>query len=267
MLAAGPCGCDDNRSMRRPDHADTQVMTLPSELIENLTPGPKTVRVFFVEHESGIAETLRGFISRQERARSRRYAESSDQIAVATSTGLLRLGLGVLLDQDPCSVEIFRDTLGRPHIQGVDRKLCDLNIARTRGASVLALSRGVRIGVDLERVEPDLVSRELIEELCGDQTEIDTIGFYDRWCSLEAVLKANGRGLRDGLRAAEPLADDRLWVCDGETWHIHPISTPEPFVCRVATCAVLPGTQIKTGTDGELISTRILCAPAESGSP
>ncbi len=165
-------------------------MKLPPQIVDMLAPGPNEARVLVLEHEHPIALQLQGWIDKHERARCRRFQDERDRLGAAVTWGLLRFGIGVLTGCDPLEARIRRDSYGRPQIEGVSRDRMDLNVSRRRGCSVLVLARGVRCGVDIERIEPDLLSDELLQTLLS-RSEIDRAGGgapgrrarFERWDS------------------------------------------------------------------------------------
>lgn len=100
------------------------------------------------------------------------------------------------------------------------------------GGAAISWCRGVKVGLDIERLEPELVSEELRRSTltAEELKEIDAmIGkdpdlYFDLWTRKEAVLKALGTGLHlRPDRAQVGLADtewkraivgssDRCWV-------------------------------------------------------
>ncbi len=251
-------------------------MKLPPQIVDMLAPGPNEARVLVLEHEHPIALQLQGWIDKHERARCRRFQDERDRLGAAVTWGLLRFGIGVLTGCDPLEARIRRDSYGRPQIEGVSRDRMDLNVSRRRGCSVLVLARGVRCGVDIERIEPDLLSDELLQTLLS-RSEIDrAVGepslFFERWSAMEAVLKGDGRGLSDGTAAATLISEDQdlvgQWRCGERIWRTRPILTPSGFVGQVAvTAGCVQCVQIPVGQIERLAPTRSVCAVHERVQP
>lgn len=118
--------------------------------------------------------------------------------------GLLATYLGI-----PESAVILRDeTRGKPRLvhQGADA--LDFNWSHSGDYALVALARGLELGVDIERLGKNLRALELARRFF-DPSEADALAalepdecehaFIGLWCAKEAVLKAVGKGLSFGL--------------------------------------------------------------------
>ena len=219
-----------------------------------------------VHDESGLARSLREFVPDDERAAIKKLAHRDDCRAALTSRGLLRLGLSVFGGEHARELQINRDRLGRPMIGGD----ADLNVSRRRGCCAMVLSRGGRCGIDLERIETGEDLNRFLQALAEmgiiESETVDPMDAYGRWCSLEAVLKGDGRGLSEGPQIARPMRGIRsdrssIWVCGSDSWTLRAIQTPAGFVGMVALSgAIAVCSQLLVGADDRVESTRILCA-------
>lgn len=248
-------------------------MTLVADLCERIAPGPDEARVLVVHEESALARSLREIVPGEERASFDCLSHAEDRRAALTSRGLLRLGLSVLSGEPAMGLAIDRDGLGRPMIEGD----ADLNISRRRGCSALVLARGGRCGIDIERVEtgdrlPEIL-RALTQQGIINDVSCDPEKAFIHWCSLEAVLKADGRGFSEGASAARPAGEirsdgARIWICGEDSWTLRAIQTPPGFVGVVALSgAIAACSQLLVGADDCEESTRILCASGIPGQP
>jgi phosphopantetheinyl transferase len=173
-----------------------------------IRPNTGEAKVLVVELASPIGDRLIGLLSKHERHQCHRFRHEEDRRASGVMRGLWKLGAGALTDCHPSEIEMLRNSLGRPVIQGLERDQRDLNVSRTKSCCGLIMSGDGRCGIDIERVEPGLVTPELIEMLFGvnqntQKMSQDVGGFFTRWVQTEAALKADGRGLSDGLRIAQ----------------------------------------------------------------
>lgn len=146
--------------------------------------------------------------------------------------------LGPALAIDPAEVPLLRDARGRP---GLQPALPDWDTGWSHSGEYLlvGLGRGVRLGVDLERVRVrprllDIAQRffhpDELALLAALEADAQQALFFRLWCAKEALLKADGHGLSFGLhRLAYALAPDgalRLQWCDpelgdAEHWQLH----------------------------------------------
>lgn len=123
---------------------------------------------------------------------------------------LLRACLGSCCGQPPQSLRFAREPRGRPYLLDAPAGL-DFSLSDTTGGSLLALACGLRVGVDVERLDrrpPALrlarryFAAEEAEALAaiGDEG-LRARAFLQAWTAKEAACKATGSGLRDRLAA------------------------------------------------------------------
>lgn len=127
----------------------------------------------------------------------------------------------------------------------------DFNLSHSGSAAVVALARGVEVGVDLESPGRPRPHAELARRyFCGPEAEsIENLpealresAFLRLWTAKEAVLKALGRGLAFGLdklefdATADPPALLRIDAAGGAAmfWHLHALSLPSPWLGHLA---------------------------------
>ncbi|MCC8557782.1 4'-phosphopantetheinyl transferase family protein [Xanthomonas vesicatoria] len=146
--------------------------------------------------------------------------------------------LGPALGIDSARVPLERDARGRPSLQPA---LSDWDTGWSHSGDYLlvGLGRGVRLGVDLERIRArprllDIAQRffhpDELALLAALGADAQQALFFRLWCAKEALLKAYGHGLSFGLhRLAYTLAPDgalQLQWCDPELgdaaqWQLH----------------------------------------------
>lgn len=125
------------------------------------------------------------------------------------------------------------------------------NLSHSGAGVVLAITRGVEIGVDLESaLLPRRYSALAQRYFCRREAEAVAAAagpereslFLRLWTAKEALLKALGRGLAFGLDRLEfdPATDPPTlrWISpDGgaaSDWHVHALPLERPFVGHVA---------------------------------
>jgi 4'-phosphopantetheinyl transferase len=120
---------------------------------------------------------------------------------------LLRRALAPYAGQAAADLQFGREPRGRPFLLGVDPAL-SFSLSDTVGGSVVAVARGLRVGVDLERLdrEPPVLrlARRYFDPLeaaalAALPDELQTRGFLHAWTAKEAACKATGSGLQDRL--------------------------------------------------------------------
>jgi len=144
--------------------------------------------------------------SDDEVGRAGRLRDERRRARFLASRAWLRVILGRYLGVDAASVRLCVASRGKPSIvDGGD--LC-FSLSRSAGVALIAVSRGRSIGVDVERVQAGFDHADLAErfftvaeaDLLRELAEPDrTAEFFRLWVRKEAVAKASGAGLGDGL--------------------------------------------------------------------
>lgn len=213
-----------------------------TSIYELLRPQAGHAKVLVHDTSSDLGDWLAGFLSESEHEECQQYHQSIDRKTIAAMRGLWKLGAGALSDIHPGQVEFERSMYGRPELAGKNQQL-DLNVSRTGSWCGIVLSCAGACGIDIEMVDPDVITTQMMEML--GIAESNRAGFlknpktfFEHWTSIEACLKADGRGLNDGLGAVSyrPAHDgNRLeWSIDSKIWAICPIQAPEGVVVSCA---------------------------------
>lgn len=152
-----------------------------------------------------------------ERARADRFVFAADRSRYVQRRAFARSVLGRYLGMDPSEVPIRPSALGKPEI-GTP---CDIsfNTSSSGDLAVVAVSRGGRVGVDIERVRHLDDALELAEGLFATP-EIEllrstppgsrSVVFLSMWTAKESVVKAVGDGLHLPLDRFLVLAEGRV---------------------------------------------------------
>jgi len=118
-----------------------------------------------------------------------------------------RAHLAAVLGYAPRALPLQRDLYNRPQLTG-ELAHWDCNWSHSGEHMLLALGKGVRLGVDVEQQRSRRQLRPLIrrffhaDEITWLESLDDTAceeAFFRLWCAKEALLKAYGRGLSFGL--------------------------------------------------------------------
>ena len=115
--------------------------------------------------------------------------------------------LGRYLGLGPDVVELGRSETGKPFVrkeQG-NQSAITFNMSHAHGRALIAVSTGREVGVDLERIRSDIKVAKLSKRYFApsEQASIMELAqeqraprFFRYWVAKEAVLKAQGIGLR-----------------------------------------------------------------------
>jgi phosphopantetheinyl transferase len=202
------------------------------------------VRVWLIRASPELAERSRAVLSADEQADVDRLARERDRLAATVSRAAWRQAAGNALGIEPGDVEVERTGYGRPLPVGLERTVTDLNSSHAADLVGLAVGRGVRIGVDLEMttgVQVDDHISHAVESITGPAIELiqdRTERILFAWSVLEALLKADGRGMH--LSPSMVSTEIRtLWGWNaarvaGTAWWVRRFETPGGFVGAVA---------------------------------
>ena len=162
---------------------------------------------FSLDESRSFAEQCRSWLSEDERGRAARFISQQDQFRFVLAHGGLRAVLGRYLGLGPDAVELDRSEAGKPFVrkEGGGQSPITFNLSHAHGRALIAVSKGREVGVDLERIRSDVEVVKLskryfapseqasIMELAQEQRAAK---FFRYWVAKEAVLKAQGIGLR-----------------------------------------------------------------------
>ncbi|MCX5723818.1 MAG: 4'-phosphopantetheinyl transferase superfamily protein [Nitrospirae bacterium] len=163
-------------------------------------------------------DRCRLLLSDEERARAGRFIRDEDRHRYIFAHGSLRLLLGHYLNIEPGAVTLQLGPAGKPVLcyarHGSD---ISFNLSHAHGLALIAIAQGREVGVDLERIRPDVAVEKLSTRYFspGEQTMIMQSAqeerparFFRYWVAKEAVLKAQGVGLRSLSQCEVLLAGD-----------------------------------------------------------
>ena len=127
-----------------------------------------------------------------------------------------RVVLGMRLGTDPARVAIASEPGGRPKVDGIAFSLTH----SAERAAVAIAPPDLRVGIDLERVQPrthiDRLARRVFEPEAYERwhalpERARPRAFAARWTEVEALLKAHGTGIAAGFAAASTVPPG--WTC------------------------------------------------------
>ena len=210
----------------------------------------RTIHVwgFSLDGSVSFLEQCRSWLSEDERGRAARFIRRQDHVQFVLGHGGLRAVLSRYLGIGPDVVEMYRSEAGKPSVRSElgGQSAITFNMSHAQGRALIAVSKGQEVGVDLERIRSDVEVANLSERYFASSEhaaimqltqEQRAARFFRYWVAKEAVLKAQGVGLRalsqcevlmsaDGIgaevlvQAGVPLQDDwriRFLSC-GEGW-------------------------------------------------
>lgn len=176
-------------------------------MFAQIIPGEVHVWCVIMDDLQAQNPLLLSFLSEDESERAARYRFEQDRNAYVAIRALLRLLLGRYLEEDGRSLRFDYSSFGKPYVHAP----IAFNVAHTRQAGLLAFMLdapvgGDSIGIDIERLRPEIVTDELASQVLSP-LELDHYGasheksqlFFDIWTRKEAYVKALGTGLSTPL--------------------------------------------------------------------
>ncbi len=140
----------------------------------------------------------------EELGRFHRFRFEPDRIRFAIAHANRRRVLGAYLHRTPDSLRFRSGLLGKPELVSVPpERTLHFNLSHTRTIALLALSMNTEVGVDVEDIKPiengvaeRYFSPAELTALAALEGEQWLRGFYNCWTRKEAILKAEGVGLK-----------------------------------------------------------------------
>lgn len=130
-------------------------------------------------------------ISPDERERAARFLRELDRVHWSRARAALRAVLASYFDCGPLDFAFRIGPHGKPFIAGA----IEFNLSHSGDHALVAVSRDVPVGVDIEQFRPNIDIAKLLERL-GETGLPDSIpALYQRWTRREAASKALGAPL------------------------------------------------------------------------
>ncbi len=173
------------------------------------TPAPVEVQLYRVslrDDARAIATALRQ-LSHEEHARAGRFRTAPDHRRYVLTRARLREIVGRYLDLSPRAVPIVIDAQGKPGVDAAARDGVHFNCSHAGDLGVIALA-SAPVGIDVEQLRPlddvlDLADAQFAEDeratIRRARSDARTALFLQCWTSKEAVLKATGAGIANGM--------------------------------------------------------------------
>jgi 4'-phosphopantetheinyl transferase len=116
-----------------------------------IDPGSVHIWLFSLAPTSEELGRLEGLLSTEEKGLCGRLVRAVDRARCAASRGSVRAVLSRYVDEDPRSLSFTKGMNGKPGLEGVSPTI-EFNVSNTGDLGLVAVSRGLRVGIDVERV-------------------------------------------------------------------------------------------------------------------
>ena len=176
---------------------------------------PHAVHLWGIELDGSLrcVDRCMGWLDETERHRATRLVREQDRYHYVLAHGGLRAILSRYLGVSPCVVSLDRTESGKPFLtrDGHEYSTITFNLSHAHNRALVAVSKAQEIGVDLELVRSNVDVMKLSERYFAPSEHTVIIQateaqrarmFFRYWVAKEAVLKAQGIGLR-GLSDCE----------------------------------------------------------------
>jgi 4'-phosphopantetheinyl transferase len=147
-------------------------------------------------------------LSEGERQKAEKFLFARDRDRYAYGRSILRVLLSRCLNVTPPAVTFRYGSKSKPELAPPFDGELHFNVSHSRGQLLIAVAKGVAVGVDLEMIRPEMdvdaiatrfFAMDEIEQLEVLNNPAKRNGFFNGWTRKEAYLKARGEGIGYGL--------------------------------------------------------------------
>lgn len=196
---------------------------------------PTGVSVWRVPLTDAAAERALGaLLDPHEAARAARWAAPDLRRRYVVAHGALRLVLAACTGRDPRALRFVTAPRGKPALTHGGPHF---SLSHSDAVALIAVSWVSPVGVDVERVRPDLDVAPLARPLLplSDRARLDALpaaqrprAWFRAWTRLEAAAKASGAGLTERPAAPGPFQTWDLAVDDAHVGAVAALPDAEP---------------------------------------
>jgi 4'-phosphopantetheinyl transferase len=134
-------------------------------------------------------------LSEDETARANRFKFEEDRIRWTRARSLLRLILSRYVNDDPFRLAFIYGEHGKPALLPFSE--IEFNLSHAGDWAMIAVSRSIPVGVDIERIRTGFDMAPLLHRLGETDLPGETQQLYQVWTRREAKSKAAGGALFD----------------------------------------------------------------------
>jgi 4'-phosphopantetheinyl transferase len=182
-------------------------------------PPRTTIDVWRLDLDRPVENANLGdILSAEERNRADRFVFGKDAARFRLCRAMLRMGLAWYLDKAPREIALTEGWRGKPCLAELSGLY--FNVSHCDGLGLIAFTTVGEVGIDVEAVQRDVealdiarsnfTKREAAMIAAAGTPEEQAMVFLRLWTRKEAVLKADGCGILDGLDSvdvSQPLAN------------------------------------------------------------
>jgi len=206
-----------------------------------------------LEIEKKDIPVFRHLLNQDEKDRADRFYFEKDQVNFITGRAILRTLLGRYTNQSPAEVKFAYNSYGKPLLKNqVQSPPLNFNLSHSGGKVLYAFSRGIPLGIDLEKIKPDIDFTAISQQFFspGELSSLFSLeksdrlaAFYACWTRKEAFIKAMEMGLSleldkfdVSLRPGEParLIRTKFQKQNTQNWSLHDLKVFSGFKACLA---------------------------------
>lgn len=149
--------------------------------------------------------SLREVLAPEEQERAQRFYFEKDRDHFTVAHGVLRTILGLYLNLNPHQLHFRYSSHGKPYLrEESNRNDLRFNLSHSDGLALFAMTCGCELGVDVERIRPDVAEDTIAERFFSARevamlralpVQLQAEAFFNCWSRKEAYIKARGEGL------------------------------------------------------------------------
>ncbi len=159
-----------------------------------------------LEMDPSYLEKLQETLAPDEKARAAQFHFPKDRRHFIAARGALRDILARYLHQEPAHLQFRYGAAGKPALTGSSEgRDLHFNLSHSDELALYAVTRAGEIGIDVERIRPEVIEERVAERFFSAQ-EVSALrglpkcfqpeAFFNCWTRKEAYVKARGDGLR-----------------------------------------------------------------------
>ena len=213
-----------------------------------------------IEAAAPAEVVLRGLLSADELLRADRFHQQRHRRQFVVTRGALRTLVARRLGRAAADLRFVDGPHGKPALADPPQVRLEFNVAHSHGLALVALSVEHAVGVDVERIRPEVDLDGIADRFFApsERDQLAAIGparradaFFACWSRKEAVLKAVGTGISGGLTrytvSCDPAGPARLLAVDRdgpppEAWTLADVDVGCGF--RAAVAVIAPAAEV-----------------------
>ncbi len=171
-------------------------------------PRPSAVDVLVVQTDAAPPDTVDRvwpLMAESERTRCLRFVRDEDRRTFAVTRALVRRTLSAYGPTAPADWRFITNAHECPFVEPsqAGTPALHFNVSHTRGLVAMAVTRGHRVGIDVERVTRTVMEGIAERHFAADEVrhlqampaDEQGLAFFEYWTLKEAYIKARGMGL------------------------------------------------------------------------